>query len=70
MPAVVAAVDASGGGVLLSLMKKLLFAMAIGAFMAWCFDPEQGTRRRELVRTKLADTGLTSASSTPPAPQR
>ena len=27
-------------------MKKLLFAMAIGAALAWLLDPDNGTRRR------------------------
>jgi hypothetical protein len=34
-------------------MKKLLFAMAIGAALAWAFDPELGSRRRDSVRRKL-----------------
>ena len=28
-------------------MKKLLFAMAIGAALAWLFDPDAGARRRD-----------------------
>jgi hypothetical protein len=45
-------------------MKKLLFAMAIGAALAWLFDPDAGARRRDLVRRKLDERGLTG----PPAP--
>jgi len=44
-------------------MKKLLFAMAVGASLAWAFDPDQGPRRRELVRQKLTDSGLVKQSS-------
>ena len=46
-------------------MKKLLFAMLIGAALAWAFDPDSGSRRRESLRRKLDETGLTKAS--PPA---
>ena len=31
-------------------MKKLLFAMAIGAALAWLFDPDAGSRRRDSLR--------------------
>jgi hypothetical protein len=51
-------------------MKKLLFAMAIGAALAWLFDPDAGSKRRDMVRRKLDERGLTrgptSAPSTPP----
>jgi hypothetical protein len=47
-------------------MKKLLFAMAIGAALAWLFDPDAGSRRRQTLRRKLDERGLTG-SSTPPA---
>ena len=40
-------------------MKKLLFAMAIGAALAWLFDPDTGSRRRDLIRRKLDERGLT-----------
>ena len=43
-------------------MKKLLFAMIIGAALAWAFDPDSGSRRREALRRKLDETGLTKAS--------
>jgi hypothetical protein len=41
-------------------VKKLLIAMALGAFLAWAFDPEQGSRRREVVKGRLQATGLLS----------
>jgi hypothetical protein len=47
-------------------MKKLLFAMAIGAALAWLFDPDSGSRRRDLVRRKLDERGLTGPTTTPP----
>ena len=49
-------------------MKKLLFAMAIGAALAWLFDPDAGSRRRENLRRKLDERGLTGSSSKPAAP--
>ena len=49
-------------------MKKLLFAMAIGAALAWLFDPDAGSRRRETLRRKLDERGLTGSSSPPVAP--
>ena len=50
-------------------MKKLLFAMAIGAALAWLFDPDTGSRRRDLLRRKLDEKGLTGSSTpAPPAP--
>ena len=48
-------------------MKKLLFAMAIGAALAWMFDPDAGSRRRALLRRKIDESGLTGATT--PAPQ-
>ena len=47
-------------------MKKLLFAMAIGAALAWLFDPDAGSRRRDTLRRKLDQRGLTG--SPPVAP--
>lgn len=47
-------------------MKKLLFAMAIGAALAWLFDPDTGSRRRDLIRRKLEERGLTSPAGTAP----
>lgn len=44
-------------------MKKLLIAMALGAALAWLFDPDNGARRRDSLRHKLEERGLT-----PPAP--
>jgi len=51
-------------------MKKLLFAMALGAALAWLFDPDAGSRRRDSLRRKLEERGLTgptTQSVTPPA---
>ena len=47
-------------------MKKLLVAMAIGAALAWLFDPENGSQRREQLRRKIDERGFTG--STPAAP--
>ncbi len=47
-------------------MKKLLFAMAIGAALAWLFDPDTGSRRRDQIRRKLDERGLMSPAA--PAP--
>lgn len=44
-------------------MKKLLIAMAIGAGLAWAFDPDQGSRRRDQVKHRLEEKGLLSSSS-------
>ena len=50
-------------------MKKLLFAMAVGAGLAWLFDPASGPQRRDSVRRKLEERGLTgSSASVPPTP--
>jgi hypothetical protein len=49
-------------------MKKLLFAMAIGAALAWLFDPDAGSRRRDTVRRKLDERGLTGSASPATAP--
>ncbi len=51
-------------------MKKLLLAMAIGAALAWLFDPDAGSRRRDSLRRKLDERGLirpVSPSVMPPA---
>ena len=48
-------------------MKKLLVAMALGAFLAWLFDPDAGSRRRDALRAKLEGSGLGSSRSAPPA---
>ena len=47
-------------------MKKLLFAMAIGAALAWLLDPDNGTRRRASLKRKIDQTGVTSPSGRPP----
>jgi hypothetical protein len=47
-------------------MKKLLFAMAIGAALAWLFDPDAGSRRRESLRRKLDERGITSPPTAAP----
>jgi hypothetical protein len=48
-------------------MKKLLLAMGIGAGLAWLFDPDAGSRRRDMVRQKLDEKGLTGPKAAPPA---
>jgi hypothetical protein len=48
-------------------MKKLLLAMGIGAGLAWLFDPDAGSRRREMLRQKLDEKGLTGAKPAAPA---
>jgi len=52
-------------------MKKLLLAMALGAALAWLFDPEAGSKRRDSLRRKLNERGITgkgapAAPGTPP----
>jgi hypothetical protein len=51
-------------------MKKLLIAMALGAALAWLFDPDNGTRRRDGLRRKLEERGLAAPTVpvTGPAP--
>jgi len=44
-------------------MKKLLIAMAIGAALAWFLDPDTGSRRRDTLRRKLDEKGITGGSS-------
>lgn len=44
--------------------------MALGAALAWLFDPDAGSRRRDAVRSKLERRGMggmTSASAPQPA---
>ena len=48
-------------------MKKLVIAMAVGAALAWAFDPDNGSRRRENVRRQLEAKGLLGSSGTSPA---
>ena len=48
-------------------MKKLLFAMGIGAALMWFLDPNAGSRRRDVVKQKLDEKGLTRSSSVPPS---
>ena len=45
-------------------MRKLLFAMAIGAALAWLFDPDAESRRRDMIRRKLDERGLTGPTPT------
>jgi hypothetical protein len=47
-------------------MKKLLLAMAIGAALAWLFDPDAGSKRRDALRRKLDQRGIASPAT--PAP--
>ncbi len=42
-------------------MKKLLFAMAVGAALAWLFDPDAGSKRRDSLRRKLDQRGIGAA---------
>jgi hypothetical protein len=49
-------------------MKKLLLAMAIGAALAWLFDPDAGSRRRDMLRRKLDERGLIRPATTPVTP--
>ena len=46
-------------------MKKLIVAMALGAALAWLFDPDNGVRRREQLRHTLDERGLTGKGSPP-----
>jgi hypothetical protein len=48
-------------------MKKLLLAMAIGAALAWLFDPDTGSRRRDMLRRKLDERGLIRPAAAPAA---
>ena len=48
-------------------MKKLLFAMVVGAALMWLFDPDAGSRRRDGVRRKLDEMGVTSKPTKPSA---
>jgi hypothetical protein len=48
-------------------MKKLVISMALGAALAWAFDPDNGSRRREDVRRRLEEKGLLGSSSATPA---
>jgi hypothetical protein len=41
-------------------MKKLLFGMTVGAALAWLFDPDAGSRRRNSLRRKLEQRGVTT----------
>lgn len=50
-------------------MKKLLVAMALGAALAWLFDPDAGSRRRDALRSKLDNSGLRSAKPSVPTPR-
>ena len=47
-------------------MKKLLFAMALGALLAWLFDPDAGSKRRDALRRKLDERGLTAGPTSVP----
>lgn len=48
-------------------MKKLLLTMAVGAGLAWAFDPDAGSRRRESLRRKL-DAKVNGRTDATPAP--
>ena len=47
-------------------MKKLLFAMALGAALAWLFDPDAGSKRRDALRRKLDERGFIGAPASAP----
>ena len=47
-------------------MKKLLVAMALGAALAWLFDPDAGSRRRDAVRSKLERRGMGGTTASAP----
>ncbi len=47
-------------------MKKLLIAMALGAALAWLFDPDAGSRRRASLKRKLDQQGVTGRATTSP----
>ncbi|MGI9029248.1 MAG: hypothetical protein ACR2HP_04590 [Ilumatobacteraceae bacterium] len=53
-------------------MKKMLVAMALGAALAWLFDPDAGSRRRDAVRSKLERRGMggTTPASAPQSAMR
>ena len=57
-----------GGGGYTGPMKKLLFAMALGAALAWLFDPDAGSKRRDALRRKLDQRGLTGGTPPPVTP--
>ena len=48
-------------------MKKLLFAMAIGAALAWLFDPDAGSRRRDALAPQARREGPDRVATPPPA---
>lgn len=48
-------------------MKKLLLAMAIGAALAWFFDPDNGSGRRDALRKKLEGSGLMGSKAELPS---
>jgi len=41
-----------------------MFAMALGAALAWLFDPQNGPRRRADVKRKLEQKGVLGNSDT------
>jgi osmotically-inducible protein OsmY len=45
-------------------MKKRLFWTALGALLAYFFDPQNGKRRRNMTRDRLAAFGRRSAAQT------
>ncbi|MGI9053244.1 MAG: hypothetical protein ACR2HQ_11450 [Ilumatobacteraceae bacterium] len=50
-------------------MKKLLFAMGLGAGLAWLFDPDAGSRRRDALKSKVEGSGLGGAPKAPGSPR-
>ncbi len=47
-------------------MKKLLFAMGLGAGLAWLFDPDAGARRRDALKSKVEGSGIGGAKAPEP----
>lgn len=47
-------------------MKKLLLALAVGAGLAYLFDPQLGSRRRADLKRKLDRSGQASQAVTEP----
>ena len=49
--------------------KGCLVAMALGAALAWLFDPDAGHRRRDGLRRKLEERGILNSSPAPVPPR-
>jgi hypothetical protein len=40
-------------------MRKLLFAAVVGGVLIWFLDPDSGNRRRQAMRHRLGELGVT-----------